>query len=152
MKTRNKNTKIRKTKKRNNHTRKMKGGLFNWFKGVSKPENKDLNEDLKTFSTHKETIRKTMQDMYDTAKDKENFNHNYTLFTTAVSQVNEIVKQINKHRIQNTGSNPSNTGSNPSNIGAIGVGAGVVAAGAEAVAGIEGARKEIFGSPKLNSG
>ena len=161
MKTRN-NTKIRKTKKRNNHTRKMNGGFLNWFKSFSNPENKELNEDLNTFSTHKETIKKTMQSMYDNAKDSTKFNDNYKLFTTTVTEVNELVKQINKHRIQNTGANPGvktigvkSISANPSNtgvIGAIGVGAGVIGAGAEAIAGIEGARKELFGSPKLNSG
>ena len=33
----------------------MKGGSFilNWIRGITTPENKELNEDLKTFSTYK---------------------------------------------------------------------------------------------------
>jgi hypothetical protein len=116
MKTRNKNIKLRKTKtnsRTKTKTRKMKGGAFltNLWNGFLTPKNKGLNEDLNKLSTHKETIRKTLQSMYDTAKNADEFNKNYALFTTSVTDIGKLVIDINKHR-----SNPANmTNSKPVN-------------------------------------
>jgi len=146
MKTRNKNTKLRMTTKRKKNSRKMKGGSFflNLFKGFSTPENKELSEDLKKLSTHKETIRKTIQSMYDNAKDSTKFNENYTSFTTTVNDINKLVIDINNHRTKPTvPANPTNT-TNP--VNAVAAGAGAIGAGAAAVVGIKDAKNALMGS------
>ena len=94
MKTRKKNH-ANKTYKMNK-SNKMKGGFLNWLRGS--PENKELKEDLKNLLTHKETIRKTLQSMYDSAKDVKKFNENYVEFNKSVKNINELVQYINKHR------------------------------------------------------
>ena len=121
MKTRNKKlrTKTRNKTQNRKTTRKMKGGSFltNFWNRISGSENKQLNEDLKKFSIEKETIRKTMQSMYDTAKDSTKFNANYASFTETVTNINKLVTDINKHRSNPTTPNPkpANTNPKPSN-------------------------------------
>lgn len=165
MKTRNKKLRIktRKTKNTNTNTRKMKGGSFftDLYNRFVTPENKELSEDLKKLSTHKETIRKTMQSMYDTAKDSTKFNANYTSFTTTVNEINKLVIDINNHRAKPTNATvPANT-TKPTNsmrstnpTGGIGAanataaGAGAIGAGAAAVVGIKDAKNALMGSPQ----
>jgi hypothetical protein len=171
MKTRNKNAKLKKRKTKNKtNVRKMKGGsfFFNLFKGFSTTENKELNEDLKKLSTHKETIRKTMQSMYDTAKDAGEFNKNYTSFTTTINEINKLVIDINNHRSKPAvpanpnpanpnPANPNPVNRNPANsirstnptgaTNAVAAGAGLVGAGAAAVVGIKDAKNALMGSP-----
>jgi hypothetical protein len=153
MKTRNKNTKLRKTKLRKRKlrktkTRKMKGGsfFFNLFKGFSSSDNEELNQDLKKLSTYKETIRKTIQSMYDNAKDSTKFNENYTLFTTTVNEINKLVIEINKHRSKPTNSTGGTGGTGATN--AVAAGAGLVGAGAAAIVGLKDAKNAVMGSPQ----
>ena len=176
MKTRNKNSKLRTIKtKNNNKSRKMKGGSFftDLYNRFVTPENKDFSEDLKKLSTHKETIRKTMQSMYDNAKDSTKFNANYTSFTTTVNEINKLVIDINNHRAKPTNAtlptnsrsstNPANSrgATNPANsrgptnptggIGAanaVAAGAGAIGAGAAAIVGIKDAKNALMGSPQ----
>jgi hypothetical protein len=165
--TKSRKTKLRKTKSRKtnhikNKTYKMKGGAFilNWFRSITTPENKELNEDLKTFLTHKETIRKTMQSMYDNAKNAEDFNKNYALFTESVTNINKLVKDINNHRSKPANAITTTKNTNPANaaiakdasantgaVGAIGAGAGLIGAGAGAIVGIKNAKNALMGSP-----